>query len=146
MSLFDTGQDALFGPPVKTLDWRILVTGSRGFSDRPLLETAFCDALDKAGIYEGIVTVVTGGARGADRLAESVARELGWAVESHPADWDKNGKAAGFIRNQGMVDAGAAVCVALLVRGLPCRGTKDCMRRAGKAGIPVLVFEQGADR
>lgn len=60
-----------------------------------------------------------------------------WNVEQevHDADWNEYGRAAGPIRNQEMVDAGADVCLAFPTGG---PGTRDCMRRARDAGIRVF--------
>jgi len=43
--------------------------------------------------------LVSGGAKGADTLAERFAKELGIDCEVFLADWNKHGKAAGFIHN-----------------------------------------------
>ena len=120
---------------------RILVTGSREFRDADLARRALTEAA--AGL-PGKLTVVHGAARGADRLVAGLARDAGYRVEAWPADWELHGRAAGPIRNQAMVNAGAAVCIALLVEGEPCRGTKDCARRAEAAGIPVRWYIQEA--
>lgn len=114
---------------------RILVTGSRDWTDW----RALTDALIETGgsTMNPDVTVVHGGARGADMMADEIAETRGWLREPHPADWGRYGKAAGPIRNQEMVDAGADVCLAFYLPGLPCKGTSDCDRRAVKAGIPV---------
>lgn len=82
----------------------------------------------------GPVTVVCGGARGADRLAAREARVLGCEVEEYPADWDRFGKAAGFIRNQEMVDSGADLVIALPGGN----GTAHCVQCAKRAGIEVV--------
>lgn len=85
------------------------------------------------------VTIVHGGARGADRLAGRIARELGMVEEVHPAQWDLHGRKAGFIRNQHMVDLGANCCLAFPV-GLNqgrSRGTAHAMNAARRAGITV---------
>lgn len=132
---------------------RILVTGSRHFADLDVVRAALLDAA--AGV-EGPHTLVQGGARGADTLAATVAQEFGWAVETHPADWPApcvksciHGSrparpdggtycpAAGYRRNQQMVEAGADVVVAFYKRGLPNRGTSHAVRLAKKAGLTV---------
>jgi hypothetical protein len=117
---------------------RILVTGSREFRDTDLARRALAEAKS---VLPGKLIVVHGGARGADRLVAELARDAGRRVEAWPADWSL-GKGAGFIRNQAMVNAGAAVCIALLVEGEPCRGTRDCARRAEAAGIAVRWYIQ----
>ena len=118
---------------------RVLVTGSRNYDDKSNLFDALADQ------YEPGMIVVHGGARGADTLACEWVKEmqsLGYQVtaEVHPADWYEYGKAAGFIRNQEMVDAGADVCLAFPLG--ESRGTRHCMKAAKKAGIPVINFEE----
>ncbi len=111
---------------------RILVTGSRTWQRRDVIHAALRVA--PAGS-----TVVHGAARGADTIADTVAKSLGLHVEDYPADWKRYGKAAGPIRNSAMVKLGANVCLAFSYdpeRG----GTGDCVRKARRAGIPVFVF------
>jgi len=114
---------------------RVLVTGGRDWADKACVFDALAEE------YKPGMTVVHGGARGADTLAgEWVKRmqTLGYQVveEVHPADWDRHGKAAGLIRNQRMVDRGADVCLAFPLGRSP--GTRHCMKAARKAGIPVV--------
>ena len=113
--------------------YRILITGSRDWGDWRTITKALIDAADGK---PRPVTVVHGCARGADFLAAHAARKLGWEVEDHPARWDRDGKAAGPIRNQAMVDLGADVCLAFIKDG--SRGATHCADLAEKAGIPVL--------
>jgi hypothetical protein len=77
-------------------------------------------------------TIVHGDYSGADRIADREARDLGLTTDPHPADWSQ-GRKAGPIRNQEMVDAGADLVIAFAGGD----GTADCVRRARKAGIPV---------
>jgi hypothetical protein len=60
---------------------------------------------------------VHGAARGADQLADAVARNWGWTPERHPADWARHGRAAGFRRNAAMVALRADVCLAFILDG-----------------------------
>lgn len=96
------------------------------------------------GIANGAhMRIVHGGAIGADRIAGALAYHADNATdELHPAIWGRQGdgscnKAAGFERNQRMVDSGADICLAFLKRGAGNRGTQDCIRRARAAGIEV---------
>lgn len=115
---------------------RVLVTGSRNWQDRDVIRQALLSVPAVHGIPACNVTVVHGAARGADRIAAEEAARLGMQVEAHPADWDKHGKAAGAIRNSEMVQLGADVCLAFpLGRSV---GTRDCMRKARRAGIDVI--------
>jgi len=113
---------------------RVIVTGSRALTDRDLV----WEALAVARWELGPLIVVHGAAPGADTLAALWVEQhpgLDCAEEPHRADWARLGRGAGPIRNQAMVDAGAVLCIGFPVSG--SRGTRDCMRRAEAAGIPV---------
>ena len=132
---------------------RVLVTGSRSWKNK----SAVCDALDAQWLLANGQMIVVHGAcpTGADAHAMQWCRSMERAValdngdsqcdcaahwviveERHPADWAAHGKAAGPIRNQQMVEAGADICLAFPLPG--SKGTKDCMERARKAGIEVI--------
>ncbi|AIS73736.1 hypothetical protein SEA_PANAMAXUS_61 [Mycobacterium phage Panamaxus] len=116
---------------------RVLVTGSRDWKDRTTIWNALRQELEQF----GSLVIVHGAARGADDIADRWAwgmAQAGYQVwpESHPADWDGLGKAAGAIRNQKMVDLGADVVHAFPLAG--SIGTWDCIGRAEGAGIPVV--------
>lgn len=102
------------------------------------------DAIAQAVAELGDAIVVHGNAQGADRLADRAARSLGLKAEPHPARWRTEGRAAGPLRNQRMVDLGADICIAFIAVGRENAGTKDCWRRAERAEIPVRVYEIGA--
>lgn len=109
---------------------RILVTGSRDISERDVEDVSRLLTL-----FVGHDFVVGDCPSGVDRLVRLYYPEC----EVHRAEWDKHDRAAGPIRNQGMVDSGADLCLAFPTK--TSRGTRDCMRRARAAGIPVLVME-----
>lgn len=117
---------------------RILITGSRNWTDWDEVAYALMDATPRPYDYRYII--VHGGARGADTIAAAWAKSWGMEVEVHPADWRTHGKAAGPIRNQKMVDLGAHVCLAFPQP--KSVGTWDCVRRAKAAGIPVTITEE----
>jgi len=120
---------------------RVLVTGSRLFTAAHIVQEALERAVDELGT--GLV-VVHGAARGADELADVLAPALGLTVERRPAAWDKTGLTAGLVRNHEMINAGADLCLAFRVDGLPCNGTSHCAWYAGMAGIPVRWYVQSA--
>lgn len=79
---------------------RVLIVGSRDFNDYVLLETRVDDYLkDK---YDYNIVIVSGGARGADTLAEKYAKTKHYDLKVFPAQWNKYGKMAGYIRNEEM--------------------------------------------
>lgn len=88
------------------------------------------------------ITIVHGGAFGADYLARECALDyLGWREEIHNPDWNAHGKAAGPIRNEEMAKAGADLCLAFWDG--KSRGTLDMITRAVKHGIPVRIVPRG---
>jgi hypothetical protein len=116
---------------------RLLVCGSRTWTDRPRLRQVLDQLVSDHG--DGQVVLIEGDARGADRLAGQLARERGWRLERHPADWTHHGRAAGFRRNARMLRQGRPdLVVAFTVGPLQqSRGTADMVRRAQEAGVPV---------
>ena len=84
------------------------------------------------------VTVISGGAKGADNLGIHWAT-INWTeLEVFPADWEQCGKAAGHIRNQQMLDSG----IDIAVQFPGGRGTADMRRRLDKAGVRVMEYPQ----
>ena len=110
---------------------RVLVCGGRDFTDKDFLFAV----LDRINSQRPITDVIHGAARGADALANE------WAYQRHvrmwpfPAAWKRDGKAAGPIRNQRMLDEGMPNMVIAFHGG---RGTADMIRRALTASIAVL--------
>jgi hypothetical protein len=79
--------------------------------------------------------VIEGGAAGADRWARSWARLRAIDVETYEAQWARDGRAAGPIRNQAMLINGRPDLVVAFPGG---RGTADMVRRAKAAGVRVI--------
>lgn len=109
---------------------RLLVTGSRDWTDSHPVSLLLSRLPDDA-------VLVHGAARGLDSIAAEAAERLGLQVESHPADWERRGRGAGFQRNQEMVNLGAEMCLAFPVPG--SRGTVHCSTRAERDGIPTYL-------
>ena len=111
---------------------RIIYCGGRDYDDQWTVRT-YVDAFRL-----GAIVVVHGGARGADALVAEAAGAKGHPIEVFHADWDTHGKAAGPIRNQQMLDAGADFVIAFPGG----RGTADMVRRAREAGVPVIETDR----
>jgi hypothetical protein len=129
----------------------VLITGSRYWDNEELLRTALLDA------WQPGTLLISGNARGADRMAEELWEGWGGLVVRYPADWNRacdpdcqhgprpmhaNGTSycpeAGLARNQTMVNLGADTGIACLKIGARNRGTLDCTARAEAAGIPIV--------
>jgi hypothetical protein len=121
----------------------IIVCGGRNYNN----QRRIFEVLDFLYAERAISHIHNGGARGADSLA------VKWAIErrqvtleglpafigysNHYADWRKHRRAAGPLRNARML-----ACSPELVVAFPGgHGTKDMIRQARKAGVPVLIVE-----
>jgi hypothetical protein len=87
------------------------------------------------------ITIIHGGARGADQLAGTIAELWRWPVEVYEADWDKHGKGAGPIRNKQMLDEGKPDLI-LAFPMLVSKGTWDMIRQGVRAGVEVRIFSK----
>lgn len=126
--------------------WRVLATGGRDRDDKARIWAVFDTIL-----AEHPRLVVVHGAcypnpvRGVrpDRSADWLIhlwcqRHPDVTEEERPADWAAHGRAAGPIRNTELVKLGADECAAFPGQG---PGTRDCMRKAAAAGIPVRAID-----
>ncbi|MSP92323.1 MAG: DUF2493 domain-containing protein [Myxococcales bacterium] len=121
---------------------KLAVVGSRTFCNRALLFERLAAYLEA----HPVTSIVSGGAAGADALAEEVAREFGLPCTVVRAEWDQFGRAAGPLRNAriaGMADAVLAFIDKPLAESA---GTRDTVRRFLKVGKPVEVVAAVQDK
>ena len=111
---------------------KIAIIGSRSFNDYDFLKNKL-----KELTITGSDMVVSGGARGADSLAERYAKENGLKTIVHLPNWDEYGKSAGFIRNKLIIDD-ADIVVAFWDG--KSRGTKHSIDLAEKNNKSTFIF------
>lgn len=109
---------------------RVLVCGGRKYWNKEKVRGVL-DTLLKS---TAIKSVVHGAATGVDSLAGEWARKNNITEERFPADW-KQGKKAGPIRNQQMIDTNPDLVIAFPGG----KGTEDLVMRAWSKGITVLL-------
>ena len=109
---------------------KLAIVGSRNFTDY----TYFCQVV--AQVKGKITLIISGGARGADTLAERYAKEKAIPYLIFPANWDEYGKQAGMLRNQDIVNSAEAMIAFLSSES---KGTRDSISRAHIKSIPVHV-------
>ena len=84
-------------------EFKLIVAGGRDFNDAALMERVLI-ALADVDYADMALSIVSGMARGADALGYQFAQANGVKCYEFPADWEKHGKRAGFIRNKQMGD------------------------------------------
>ncbi len=109
---------------------RTIIAGSRECNDKREL----LSALEDCGWTPTVV--ISGAARGADRLGEVWAAEFDIPCERFPADWDAHGKAAGYRRNVQMADNAEAL---IALWDGASKGTKHMIDIAKHKGLRVHV-------
>jgi hypothetical protein len=109
---------------------KTIVAGSRSVSDYQVVR----DAIVESEIL--ISEVVSGTARGVDKLGENYARIHNLPIAYFPADWDIHGKKAGYLRNQKMADYAEAL---VAIWDGESKGTKSMIDIARKKGLRVFV-------
>lgn len=113
---------------------RVLITGSRDWWDTEYIHSVLDEYLDACN-----VTLISGHCpTGADIICENYAAFRGWDLELYPADWDKYGSRAGFVRNYEMVQTGADVCLAFIRNR--SKGATMTAELAQNSGIETRVF------
>lgn len=115
--------------------YRVLVTGSRIWPDHDVIYNALDTALNETPAGCDMWLVVGDCPRGADRIAYQWAVTAMVPIDTHLADWNTHGRAAGPIRNAAMVNSGADLCLAFIKDA--SRGASHTVRLAERAGIPV---------
>lgn len=108
---------------------KIAVTGGRNYSNRKFVYTMLDSALEKF----PNMTLVHGGATGADDLANDWAIENKIDVIIFEAEWDKLGKAAGPIRNKQMAESN----ISFLIAFSGGSGTNNMFQECRRLGIPT---------
>lgn len=115
---------------------RLIIAGGRDFTNYTMLE----DTLDKLLInvdYEKL-EIVSGGARGADKLGDRFAKEYGLPIKHFIPDWDGLGKRAGMVRNREMAEYATHL---VAYWNQESRGTQNMIDTARSLGLNIRVVK-----
>ena len=131
--------EELFGE--KKMETRIIIAGSRGFTDYQYLKSKMEQFIKEHPNQRFVI--ISGTANGADKLGERFAIEKGIELRRFPAEWNKYGKRAGYLRNVQMLDFAAQAdgeSVLMAFWDGSSKGTRHMVKIAKNAGITVNVF------
>ena len=113
---------------------KLIVAGSRTFNNYDLLK----EEITKLIPFNDDLEIVSGTARGADRLGEKLAEEFNIKLIKFPANWDLHGRSAGYKRNQEMADY-ADSCIVFWDG--QSRGTKHMIDLAKRYNLNLKVIK-----
>jgi len=88
---------------------KVAIVGSRSFSDYKIFSEFMEDLTENK--HLAIDEIISGGAKGADSLAEIYTKDKGIPIEIVKPDWNNLGKSAGLVRNRDIIMR-CDVCVA----------------------------------
>lgn len=108
---------------------KLAVIGSRSFNDFWLI----CDELSK---YTNVETIISGGAIGADKLAEIYAKQNGISIKIYNPNWQEYGISAGIIRNELIIKNSDSV---IAFWDGKSKGTKSSIEFANKYNKPIKI-------
>lgn len=121
---------------------KIIIAGSRNFNKYSIVEQEVIEYLMSRNIKKEEVEIISGGARGADRLGERLANSYGLTLKVFPAHWDDYGRKAGMIRNKEMAHYAISNSNMALLFAFwdGCsRGTKMMIDYAKQCGMGVVI-------
>lgn len=121
---------------------KLIIAGGRDFTDYELLKHEV-----KKFIIEEIKTkkdlnIISGTARGADKLGERFANEYNFTVILFPANWGDFGKRAGRLRNEQMAKFAQNQYCIVFWDG-ESRGTKHMIEMAESYNLKLRIVKYG---
>lgn len=112
---------------------KVIIAGSREITEYEILQAAIFQS------DFSILEVVSGCARGVDKLGEQWAELNDIPVRQFPADWGRFGRAAGHYRNSEMASYADA---AIILWDGESRGTLDMIDKMRRAGKLYKVYDE----
>ncbi len=119
------------------MEYKIGIVGSRQFNDYVSFEKCVFKILSNWNINFKNITIISGGAQGADTLAEIFAKKYNISMTIYKPDWKKYGKGAGIMRNTDIINECTHVIAFPSRTG---KGTQDSIRKAQTKNIPVKII------
>lgn len=113
---------------------RILVCGGRDYKDWDYFRGKVWEIMDQTIGPRIPFEIISGEARGADRLAKKFAERHDLKYTGYPANWKEEGKKAGYLRNLRMLKEGKPDLVIAFPGG---KGTANMVKIAKEANIEV---------
>lgn len=133
--------------------FKVIIAGSRGFNDYKLL----CEVMDVY-LHDKMddIEIVSGTAKGADRLGERYARDRKYKISRFPANWKNLTRPGAIIRENGFgkYDSGAGhfrnkkmaehadAAVVFLQPGATNKGSMNMYETMDELGKPSMLVNE----
>jgi len=127
----DDIKEITIGKKIKKIN--LAIVGTRTFTDYIFLEKSVLNNYD----ITTISNIISGGATGADTLAEVFAKKYSIPIIIYKPDWKLYGRGAGPIRNKIIIDSSDTV-IAFWDGISP--GTKNSVDLAKKSNKPIIIY------
>ena len=124
---------------------KILVCGGRDYQDKYRVQKeldkiiGYAELWDDRKLLPKNITIIHGGAPGADTWADHWAVHNQTNIEEYKADWGRHGKAAGPIRNEKMLKEGNPDLVVAFPGG---KGTAHMVKIAKENNFHVIEIQE----
>ena len=109
---------------------KVVICGARDWDDEEMIRARMKK-------LPGDSVIITGGASGADTIADAIAKKFMFSRIVCNANWERYGRAAGPIRNREMLEMGPDLVIAF--KGKKSKGTQNTITQAKKMGIEVEI-------
>ena len=122
---------------------RIIIAGSRNFEDYMYLEETMLKVIGS--LEHKDIEIISGMAKGADKLGAAFAKHHGFKLKEMPADWTRYGNSAGYRRNAEMASYAIEDPESMLVAFWDgeSKGTGHMVDLAKKHNIKYVKIFQG---
>ena len=112
----------------------VSIIGSRGFNNKLLFDAVIDQIIEN---IQSPITIISGGAKGADQLAADYATHKSIHLKVYQADWKRYGKGAGMIRNTQIIEDADLV---IAFWDGQSKGTLDSINKAKKLHKDIHVL------
>lgn len=113
---------------------KLAIIGSRSFHNFQLMQEEFIKKYDP----KDVECIISGGASGADKMAEKLAAEYKIPTKIFRANWSMFGKQAGFLRNHDIISNADEILVFMVKEG--SRGTQHSISIAKDMNKPLKII------
>jgi hypothetical protein len=111
---------------------KLAIVGGRDFNDKELFNKTMIEFIDKVSV------VISGAAKGADTFGENWAKENKIDTIIHLPNWEKHGKAAGYVRNKLIIED-CDMCIAFWDG--KSKGTESSIKLCKQSNKPIKIVK-----